>query len=163
GPAESAPGAAPVPAPTQPTPTPAPGGGVTPEAPADPPASEQPGPAPEENPAPGGNPPAAEDPPAGEDPPAVEPPADGGPAPKRRADEGPAIDPGKHTGEVHTNDPLPSPPPGTVPLTMAIDGGYAGWSDTEVRERSALGAEVTRHEWAIDEPVTDQDDVMEDA
>jgi hypothetical protein len=45
-------------------------------------------------------------------------------------------------------------------LTIGIDGGYAGWSDTEIAERAELGAAVTRHEWDLAEPVDDQDDVV---
>jgi Glycosyl hydrolase catalytic core len=48
-------------------------------------------------------------------------------------------------------------------LVVGIDGGYMGWSETEVEERAELGAAVTRHEWQLEEPVTAQDDVMEDA
>jgi putative glycosyl hydrolase len=47
------------------------------------------------------------------------------------------------------------------PLVIGIDGGYTGWSDTEVEERQELDAAVTRHEWDPSEPVDDQDDVME--
>ena len=50
-----------------------------------------------------------------------------------------------------------------LPLTIAIDGGYTGWSETEVEERARLGAAVTRHEWDPAEPVDAQDGVMEDA
>jgi hypothetical protein len=46
-------------------------------------------------------------------------------------------------------------------LTIAVDGGYTGWSDTEIQERAALGAAVTRHEWDPAEPVEAQDDVVE--
>ncbi|HVQ59357.1 MAG TPA: hypothetical protein VMS60_10685 [Solirubrobacterales bacterium] len=46
-------------------------------------------------------------------------------------------------------------------LTIGVDGGYAGWSDTEIQERAALGAAVTRHEWDPAEPVDEQDDVVE--
>ena len=53
--------------------------------------------------------------------------------------------------------------PVAVPLTIAIDGGYTGWSETEIEERAELGAAVTRHEWQLGEPVTAQDEVMEDA
>jgi len=48
-----------------------------------------------------------------------------------------------------------------LPLTIAVDGGYAGWSDTEIQQRAQLGAEVTRHEWDPEEPVDEQDEVME--
>jgi hypothetical protein len=57
----------------------------------------------------------------------------------------------------------PKRPAPTPPLTIAIDGGYTGWSETEVAERAALGVAVTRHEWDPAYPLTDQDDVMEDA
>ena len=33
------------------------------------------------------------------------------------------------------------------PLAIGIDGGYTGWSETEIEERAELGAAVTRHEW----------------
>ena len=49
------------------------------------------------------------------------------------------------------------------PLTIAIDGGYMGWSDTEVEERAELGAAVTRHEWDPWAPVDDQDEGVEEA
>jgi hypothetical protein len=58
-------------------------------------------------------------------------------------------------------DETPSQP--ALPLTIAIDGGYTGWSETEVAERARLGAAVTRHEWEPAEPVDAQDGVMEDA
>jgi hypothetical protein len=58
-------------------------------------------------------------------------------------------------------DEAPKQP--AVPLTIAIDGGYMGWSETEVEERATLGVAVTRHEWDPAWPLTDQDDVMEDA
>jgi hypothetical protein len=48
-------------------------------------------------------------------------------------------------------------------LVVGIDGGYMGWSDTEVEERAELGAAVTRHEWDPWEPVDEQDEVMEEA
>ena len=43
---------------------------------------------------------------------------------------------------------------------IGIDGGYAGWSDSETAQREALGAAVTRHEWDPSEPVEEQDDVV---
>jgi hypothetical protein len=46
-------------------------------------------------------------------------------------------------------------------LVVGIDGGYAGWSDTEIEERAELGAAVTRHEWDPEQPVDDQDEEME--
>jgi hypothetical protein len=48
-------------------------------------------------------------------------------------------------------------------LVVGIDGGYTGWSDTEVEERTELGAAITRHEWDPAAPVDDQDEVMEEA
>jgi hypothetical protein len=48
-------------------------------------------------------------------------------------------------------------------LVIGIDGGYAGWSDSEVEQRAELGAAVTRHEWDPQEPVDEQDDVVEEA
>jgi Glycosyl hydrolase catalytic core len=60
-----------------------------------------------------------------------------------------------------SKQPADEPKRSAVPLTIAIDGGYTGWSEIEIKERAQLGAPVTRHEWSIYEPVTDQDDVME--
>jgi hypothetical protein len=57
--------------------------------------------------------------------------------------------------------PAEEPQRPAPPLTIAIDGGYTGWSETEIEERAELDAAMTRHEWNIHEPVTDQDDVME--
>ena len=48
-------------------------------------------------------------------------------------------------------------------LVIGIDGGYAGWSDSEVEQRAELGAAITRHEWDPAAPVDEQDDVMEEA
>jgi hypothetical protein len=52
------------------------------------------------------------------------------------------------------------PLPEAGPLTVAIDGGYGDWSETEVEERAALGAAVTRHEWDPTEPIDAQDDIV---
>ncbi len=63
----------------------------------------------------------------------------------------------------HSRAPVPAqsvPSPEAGPLTLAIDGGYTGWSDTEIEERGALNAAVTRHEWDPNEPVDEQDDVV---
>jgi hypothetical protein len=49
------------------------------------------------------------------------------------------------------------PPPASGALILAIDGGYADWSDTETEERATLGAAVTRHEWDPAQPVNAQD------
>ncbi|HEX5609708.1 MAG TPA: hypothetical protein VFX45_06430 [Solirubrobacterales bacterium] len=113
------------------------------EPPAEPPASEPPPP-----------------PPAGEEPPAEEPPV-------TKPPEGPAEEPEKGTGGVDPSQPVPPPPPPPPApadtLTISIDGGYAGWSSTETRMRTELGAAVTRHEWDPNEPVNEQDDIVEAA
>jgi hypothetical protein len=62
-----------------------------------------------------------------------------------------------------SSDPAEAPQRPALPLTIAIDGGYTGWSETEVEERTRLGAAVTRHEWEPAESVDTQDGVMEDA
>jgi hypothetical protein len=48
-------------------------------------------------------------------------------------------------------------------LIVGVDGGYTGWSESEVQQRETLAAPVTRHEWDPSEPVDEQDDVMETA
>lgn len=48
-------------------------------------------------------------------------------------------------------------------LIVGVDGGYTGWSESEVAQRADLAAPVTRHEWDPSEPVDEQDDVMETA
>jgi hypothetical protein len=48
-------------------------------------------------------------------------------------------------------------------LVIGVDGGYSGWSDSEIVQREELGAAVTRHEWDPSEPVDEQDDVVETA
>jgi hypothetical protein len=52
---------------------------------------------------------------------------------------------------------VPPPPPASGALTLAIDGGYGGWSDAETTYRAQLGATVTRHEWDTSRPVDAQD------
>jgi hypothetical protein len=42
-------------------------------------------------------------------------------------------------------------------LVLAVDGGYGDWTPCEVRQRAALGAALTRHEWQLEEPVDAQD------
>jgi hypothetical protein len=54
------------------------------------------------------------------------------------------------------SEPLPE----AGPLAIGIDGGYGDWSESEVEEREALGAAVTRHEWDPSDPVDAQDDVV---
>jgi hypothetical protein len=67
--------------------------------------------------------------------------------------------------EKHNRRVKPSVPPTLVggSLVVGIDGGYTGWSDEEIEERSELDAAITRHEWDPSEPVDEQDDVMEEA
>jgi hypothetical protein len=48
-------------------------------------------------------------------------------------------------------------------LTIGIDGGYAGWSESEIVERAELGAAVTRHEFDPTEAVDGQDGVVQTA
>lgn len=63
-------------------------------------------------------------------------------------------------GEPHPGPESPlRPPPGppSEKLVIAIDGGYGEWSNCEIRQRAALGAAVTRHEWLLEEPVDAQD------
>jgi hypothetical protein len=56
--------------------------------------------------------------------------------------------------------PAPAPLPEAGPLVVGIDGGYTGWSDSEIEEREQLNAAVTRHEWDVSAPVDAQDDVV---
>jgi hypothetical protein len=46
-------------------------------------------------------------------------------------------------------------------LVIGIDGGYAGWSDSEIAQRKELGAAVTRHEWDPLDPVDEQDEEVQ--
>jgi hypothetical protein len=62
-----------------------------------------------------------------------------------------------------SSTPAEAPQRPALPLTIAIDGGYTNWVDTEVEERAELGAAVTRHEWDPWDPVDGQDEVMEEA
>jgi hypothetical protein len=55
----------------------------------------------------------------------------------------------------------PAVPVGSETLVIGVDGGYAGWSQTEIGERATLGAAVTRHEWDPARPVDQQDEVVE--
>jgi hypothetical protein len=49
------------------------------------------------------------------------------------------------------------------PLVIGVDGGYGSWSASEVEERVALNAAVTRHEWDPSEPVDAQDSLVYEA
>jgi hypothetical protein len=66
-------------------------------------------------------------------------------------------------------EPEASPDPGLSldpdpGLAIGIDGHYASWPRTEIRDRTALGAAVTRHEWDPENPVTsDEQPVYEGA
>src|SRR5882762_4731453 len=60
----------------------------------------------------------------------------------------------RHSRPSTATQSVPLPEAG--PLTLAIDGGYGDWSETELEEREALGAAVTRHEWDVSEPVEDR-------
>jgi hypothetical protein len=64
----------------------------------------------------------------------------------------------RHSRAATTTQSVPAPEAG--PLTLAIDGGYSGWSETEIEEREALNSPVTRHEWDPNKPVDEQDDVV---
>jgi hypothetical protein len=55
---------------------------------------------------------------------------------------------------------VPSLPGAAGNLVVGIDGGYFEWSPEEVQMRSELGAQVTRHEWSLDEPVDAQDNLV---
>ena len=98
--------------------------------------------------------PAPEVPPAPE-PPAPEPPAPA-PDPDPPAPPPPPAQPA--TPEIDPGVPVPPAPVPTSPLVLGIDGGYAGWVPSEVKQRTALGAAVTRHEWHIGSPVTSEED-----
>jgi outer membrane biosynthesis protein TonB len=129
-PPASAPGAE-APAPTEPpVATDPPAEPAAPEPPAEPPAPEPPAPEP---PAPSPDP---------------DPPAEPPPSPPAQPSN-PDIDPG-----------IPVPPATAGPFVVGIDGGYAGWVPSEVKQRAALGAAVTRHEWHISNPVTSEEEQM---
>lgn len=54
--------------------------------------------------------------------------------------------------------------PTVGPLTIGIDGGYAGWHGEELQLRTELNSPVTRHEWdPSEEGVDAQDDVVLEA
>ncbi len=122
--------------------------GSAPESPApapvaaepEPPAAPLPPAAPEEAPAPES--PATPIPSPETSPPPTQPP------PKTST---PDIDPGVPL------EPAPSPSPAGS-LVLGVDGGYAGWTSSEVKQRTALGAAVTRHEWDISNPVASEED-----
>ncbi|HEX5927945.1 MAG TPA: hypothetical protein VFY48_00975 [Solirubrobacterales bacterium] len=142
--ATSTPPQAPASATAPPAPTPP---ASVPAAPSAPSAPEVPAPEPEAPPAPETPeppPPPAPDPEP--EPPAPPPPP---PPPPPAQPSNPDIDPGV---------PVPPPPSPATSLVLGIDGGYAGWVSSEVKQRAALGAAVTRHEWHISNPVTSEED-----
>ncbi len=60
--------------------------------------------------------------------------------------------------------PTEATTPAAVPLTVGIDGGYAGWWSEEIELRKALDAPVTRHQWEpLEESVDAQDAFMLEA
>ncbi|HET6998416.1 MAG TPA: hypothetical protein VFI03_07475 [Solirubrobacterales bacterium] len=146
-PAEPAPPAAEPPVePTPPEPTPS-------DPPA-PPVVTPPTPSPPSQPKPTPGPPpkpSTPDPPPKPSPPDPPPPVTPDPPPPVTPDPPPPdVDPG-----VPLEPPVPTP---KSSLVLGIDGGYAGWSAPEVKQRTALDAAVTRHEWDISNPVTSEED-----
>ncbi len=121
--------------------------------------------------APAPNPPNAPEPPAAPSPPAIPspppapanpaPPATTPPAPSPQPQPKPAPSPPPQTSTPDIDPGVPLEPPAPAPkasLVLGIDGGYAGWVPSEVKQRAALGAAVTRHEWHISNPVTSEED-----
>jgi len=56
--------------------------------------------------------------------------------------------------------PAPAPLPAVESLVIGIDGGYGGWSRSEIADRAKLGAAVTRHEWDPTRPARSQKAVV---
>ena len=135
------------------------------------------GPASPPAPTPGPEAPAPTEPPVPNDPPA-EPAAPTEPPEEPAAPEPPAPDPDPNPDPDPPSEPPPNPPaqpsnpdidPGVPvppapspagPLVIGIDGHYSGWVPSEVKQRAALGAAVTRHEWHISNPATDEEAQM---
>jgi hypothetical protein len=155
-PASPAPAAPEAPAPGEP-PAPEPPAPEAAPAPEEPPAPAEEPPAPEEPAPPVEEPPAPEEPPAAEEPPAPEPPPleEGEPIPAPEPSPPP---PQTSTPDIDPGVPLEPEPSPAGGLVVGIDGGYAGWSGTEVGYRAQLGAAVTRHEWSPAQPVDEQDE-----
>jgi hypothetical protein len=106
-------------------------------------------------------PPAAKPEPSRPTPPTTTPP----PETSKPQPEPPAPEPESPAPEPEPPAPSEEPPappvgPGLDSLVVAIDGGYADWSSSEIAERKALGAAVTRHEWDTSRPVDDQDSLV---
>jgi hypothetical protein len=135
-------GVAPAAAAPEPSPTAAPA--PKPPNAAEPPVTPGPPSTPVPQPAPANPAPPVTTPPT---PPPSQPKPTPAPPPKSST---PDIDPG-----VPVEPPAPAP---KASLVLGIDGGYAGWVPSEVAQRAALGAAVTRHEWHISNPVTSEED-----
>jgi hypothetical protein len=135
--------------------------GVAPAPTAVPPASTAPAPAPPNTPEPpvAASPPMPPTPPsapANPAPPVTTPPAP--PSPQPNPAPGPPP-PKTSTPDIDPGVPLEPPAPAPqASLVLGIDGGYAGWVPSEVKQRAELGAAVTRHEWHISNPVTSEED-----
>jgi hypothetical protein len=116
-----------------------------PSAPSSPPASAPPAPMP-----------SAPAPPAEPTPPVTVPP-NPAPSPQPEPEPSPGLPPKTSNPDIDPGVPVepPAPQPG---LLLGIDGGYAGWIPSEVAQRAALGAAVTRHEWHISNPATSEED-----
>ena len=76
------------------------------------------------------------------------------PAPSPAPEPTPEPEPAPVPEPEPTPAPAPAPAPAPGNLVVGIDGHYAGWGSTEIQDRAALGAAVTRHEWVINEPVS---------
>jgi hypothetical protein len=142
--------------------------GATPSSPSEPASpSPSPGSAPLLPPS---EPPAEPTPPAAEPPapeaPAPEPPAPPDPpAPSPEPEPEPEPEPPSppktpSTPDIDPGVPAPPAPSPSGSLVLGIDGHYSGWVPSEVKQRAALGAAVTRHEWHISNPVTSEEDQM---
>ena len=134
---------------------------AAPSAPVSPPAT--PAPAPDPNPPLPTEPPAEPQAPEPEAPapaePAPEPPTPGAPIPSPDPEPSPPPPPAQPSNpEIDPGVPVPPDPSPSSSLVLGIDGGYAGWVPSEVKQRAALGAAVTRHEWHIGSPVSSEED-----
>ena len=84
------------------------------------------------------------------------------PAPLPDLEPVPAPDPApKAPGTIEPGVPVEPAPSEPGSLVVGIDGGYSGWSSTEIAYREQLGAAVTRHEWDPRRPVEEQDEEVE--
>jgi hypothetical protein len=84
------------------------------------------------------------------------------PVPLPEPEPAPAPAPAPKTpASVEPGVPVEPVPASPGSLVVGIDGGYAGWSSTEVAYRAQLGAAVTRHEWDPRQPVDEQDEEVQ--